>query len=274
MENLPITNVCLLNAKILDADIPSEFRPINLVVTSPPYNLDIDYDKHEDATMSYPEYLEQVEKWAKKLYGLMADDGRVCINVPFKITPPQDKVSNHPIAADYTAAFQRVGFKFFNSIVWDKGIIPSKTCWGSRESASSPFVRDPAECILIFYKNQWKRIDGDPGHKKSTIGKDFYKWTTNVWKFASEKPSKVGGHPAPFPMELPTRCIQLFSYTGDIVCDPFMGSGTTGDAAVRLGRRFVGIDLSEKYCKFAQERIDGAVLQTTVGDMVLSKETE
>lgn len=273
MENSQITKTCLLNIDILAAFVDSGFSPINLVITSPPYNLDVEYDTHKDGG-SYKNYLKWCEQWISKLYTLMADDGRLCINIPFKITPPQDKTSNYPIAADYTTICQRVGFKFFNSIVWDKGIIPSKTCWGSRESASSPFVRDPAECILVFYKKQWKRLDSDPGCKNSTIGKDFYKWTTNVWQFAAEKKNNVGGHPAPFPMELPTRCIKLFSYKNDIVCDPFMGSGTTGEAAVRLGRRFIGIELSKKYYDFAQERIENAVFQKVNWDATFLNDEE
>ena len=257
----------------METVVPDNFQPVNLVVTSPPYNLDIAYDTHLD-NKTYAAYMHWCEGWIRKLYNWVDDDGRVCVNVPFKITPPQDSNNNYPISADYIALFQKVGFKFFNQIVWDKGIIPSKTCWGSRESASSPFVRDPAETILIFYKNQWKRKNADPGNRKSTVGKNFYKWTTNVWPMKSEQKSKVGGHPASFPLDLPTRCIHLFSYKNDIVMDPFMGSGTTGESAIIEGRNFVGIELSKQYFEFSKSRIDGAAAASEARQMIMSEEVE
>ena len=264
--------IYLLNSKLEDAILPSEQLPINLCVTSPPYNLDISYDNHAD-TMTYPEYLHWCEGWMRKLYGWMADDGRVCINVPFKITPPQDKTNNYPIAADYIRKMQEVGFHFSNQIVWDKGNKPGDTCWGSFDSASSPFVRDPAECILIFYKKQWAKIEKDPGKKKSTfIKNEFVKLTQNVWQFGAEKKKNVGGHPAPFPLDLPTRCIRLFSYKNDRVLDPFMGSGTSGEAAMAEGRNFVGIDMSPLYFNFAKDRIEGAAVQHNARRMVVDPE--
>lgn len=268
-----IMNYYLINEDVLTAKFISEFDRPNLVITSPPYNLDISYDTHAD-NKTYPVYLNWCERWMMKLYDMMPDDGRVCINVPFKITPPHDRSNNYPIASDYIAIMQKVGFKFYNQVVWDKGIMPGKTCWGSAESASAPDLRDPAECIIIFYKKQWAKIEKDPGKKKSTIGKDFYKWTTNVWPMPAEKKNNVGGHPAAFSVELPTRCIKLFSYKNDLVFDPFMGSGTTGEAALQEGRRFVGIELSTQYYNFAKDRIEKIDFQVNARNMVLSKEME
>ena len=272
-HNKEMNTAFLLNAQIEDAMLPPEQLPIDLCITSPPYNLDIAYDTHIDNT-TYASYLHWCEEWMKKLFGWMAEDGRVCINVPMKVTPPQDRTNNYPVAADYIKLMQKVGFHFYNQIVWDKGIMPGKTCWGSAESASSPDLRDPAECILIFYKTQWAKLEKDPGKGKSNIGKDFYKWTTNVWQFGAEKKKNVGGHPAAYPLDLPTRCIRLFSYKNDMVLDPFMGSGTTGEAAMAEGRNFIGIEMSKKYFDFAQARIGGAALQYNANRMVLDIESQ
>lgn len=240
----------LVHGDILTAEL-GDVPPINLVVTSPPYNVGISYATHQD-TMPYPEYLSWCLKWIQRLYDLVADDGRVCINVPMKITQPHDLTHNYPVAADYTDLFRKVGFSFYNMTIWHKGNI-NKTCWGSFGSASAPFIRDPAECILFFYKKQWARIDKDPGRAKSTITNDeFVKWTQNVWTFPAEKKSK---HPAPFPLELPMRCINLLSYKDDVVCDPFMGSGTTGLACQKSGRRFVGVEISKEYYDLATTRL-------------------
>jgi site-specific DNA-methyltransferase (adenine-specific) len=249
----------LFNDDILKADF-SGLPPINLVVTSPPYNVGIEYDNHVD-TMTYAEYRAWCKLWLAKLYDAMAPDGRICINIPFSVTPEHlnkkkgDDDINYPVVSDYTAICEEVGFKYWRTLVWDKNH-SNKTCWGSWRSASAPFMRDPSESILVFYKNQWKRIEKGT----STIaGADFMSWTKNVWKIHPETKSK---HPAAYPPELPSRCIKLFSYKEDVICDPFLGSGTTGDVAVRLERSFVGVEMSETYFKMAKERIEAADTQT------------
>lgn len=251
----------LINDDILKADF-NGLPPINLVVTSPPYNVGIEYDKHVD-TMTYAQYLAWCKKWIAKMFLHMADDGRLCINIPFSVTPEHlNKVKgeddiNYPVAADYIQICQEVGFKYYRTIIWQK-MGSNKTCWGSWRSASAPFVIDPNECILVFYKNQWKRKEKG----ESTIsGKDFMTYIKNLW---SMNPQTNSNHPAAFPPELPMRCIKLFSYKDDVVCDPFMGSGTSGDVAVRLGRSFVGIEMSKDYFAMSKERIDCADTQTSL----------
>lgn len=251
----------LFNEDFLKADL-STLPPINLVVTSPPYNVGIEYDKHVD-TLTYAEYLVWCQEWLGKVNKHLADDGRVCINIPFSVTPEHlNKVKgeddiNYPVVADYTSICTKLGLKYWRTVVWDKNL-SNKTCWGSWKSASAPFMRDPSEAILIFYKSKWKR------NRKgiSTIrGNEFMSWTKNVWKMHPETASK---HPAAFPMELPNRCIKLFSYENDIVCDPFLGSGTTGESAVRLNRSFVGVEKSVEYFAMAKERIETAEFQASL----------
>ncbi|HOT88812.1 MAG TPA: site-specific DNA-methyltransferase [Bacteroidales bacterium] len=256
----------LLNEDILKADF-SGLPPVNLVVTSPPYNVNIKYDQHND-TMTYSEYLEWCKSWIKQLYHHMAEDGRLCINIPFSITPEHINTKkgaediNFPVVADYSKICESIGFKYWRTIIWDKNL-SNKTCWGSWRSASSPFMRDPSEAILVFYKNQWKRLQKGT----STIsGPEFMSWTKNVWKMQPETKSK---HPAAFPIELPNRCIKLFSYKEDTILDCFMGSGTTGEAAARLDRNFIGIEKSTNYFNQAKERIDAAVLQTSISKQIM-----
>ncbi len=255
----------LINDDVLKADF-NGLPLINLVVTSPPYNVGIEYDKHID-TMTYAEYLKWCEQWISKMFSLMEYDGRLCINIPFSITPEhlnkkRTEDINYPVVADYTTICQRIGFKYWRTLVWDKNH-SMKTCWGSWRSASAPFMRDPSEAILVFYKNQWKRvIKGE-----STIaGSEFMAWTKNVWKMHPETKSQ---HPAAFPEELPMRCIKLLSYKNDFICDPFMGSGTTGDVAVRLGRSFIGVEMSTNYFNDSKGRIECAEIQTSIAKKLM-----
>lgn len=260
----------LLNADILIADF-TDVPPINLVVTSPPYNCNIKYDDHNDA-MTYEEYLKWCKLWLMKMLNAMADDGRICINVPISVTFDHlkikgEEVINYPISADYIRIAQEVGFKFYRVIIWEK-MGSNKTCWGSFRSASAPFVIDSNECILIFYKYQWKRKTKGI----STISsKEFMTYVKNLWKMHPETKSK---HPAPFPIELPNRCIKLFSYENDTVMDCFLGSGTSGESAVRLGRNFVGVEKSNNYFEGAKERIESAELQTTLTKQVMPSSKE
>lgn len=125
--------------------------------------------------------------------------------------------------------------------------------WGSWKSASNPVLRDVHEYILIFSKGSFKRIKADDQH--NTIEKDqFMEWTKSVWSMNTESARKVG-HPAPFPVELPHRLIQLYTFTNDVVLDPFMGSGTTAIASINSGRIYVGYEIDSEYLKLAEERI-------------------
>lgn len=256
----------LIHSDILKADF-SKMPPINLVITSPPYNVGIEYDKHVD-TMTYDEYLIWCKAWLTKMYNVLADDGRICINIPFSVTPVHLNKKkgaediNYPVVADYTRICQEIGFKYYRTIIWQK-MGSNKTCWGSWRSASAPFIVDPNEAILVFYKGTWKR----KGKGTSTIsGRNFMTYIKNLWTM---RPETHSNHPAAFPLELPNRCIQLLSYKEDTVMDCFLGSGTTGEAAVRNGRNFVGIEMSSDYFAEAKKRIDAAELQTSLSNTLM-----
>jgi site-specific DNA-methyltransferase (adenine-specific) len=148
-----------------------------------------------------------------------------------------------------------MGFLMRGEIIWEKGASAStSTAWGSWQSATNPTLRDTHEYILVFSKGSFRRdkMDG----RRSTISKEeFLEYTKSVWGFASESARKVG-HPAPFPVELPYRLIQLYTFSEEIVLDPFMGSGQTALAALKAGRHYVGYELSGEYCDLAKRRIE------------------
>jgi site-specific DNA-methyltransferase (adenine-specific) len=147
-----------------------------------------------------------------------------------------------------------IGFLMRGEIIWNKGSSSSpSTAWGSWLSAANPTLRDVHEYILIFSKEAFdrKKLPG----KVSTISKDeFLEFTKSVWTFPAESAHKVG-HPAPFPVELPYRLIQLYTFKDEVVLDPFCGSGSTCLAAIKAGRHYIGYDTEEEYVKLAERRI-------------------
>jgi site-specific DNA-methyltransferase (adenine-specific) len=135
--------------------------------------------------------------------------------------------------------------------------------WGSWQSAANPVLRDTHEYIQIFSKGSFSRKR--PDNKEDTITRDqFMEWTKSVWTMNPESAKKVG-HPAPFPIELPYRLIQLYTFKGDVVLDPFMGAGSTAIAALKSERKYVGYDIDSEYIELAEERIAPYKLQMTLG---------
>jgi len=224
---------------------------IDLIITSPPYNLDIHYNLHDDK-QTYPEYLEFSEKWIKRCYEFTKDDGRFCLNIPLD----KNKNGQQSVGADLTTIAKKVGWKYHSTIIWNEGNISRRTAWGSWMSASAPYVIAPVELIVILYKKYWKKIGGS--RKNDITKEEFMDWTNGLWTFTGESKKRIG-HPTPFPRELPRRCIKLFSYVGDTVLDPFMGSGTTLIETVLNNRIAVGVDIDKKYCDLAKRRLRDAI---------------
>ena len=223
---------------------------IDLTITSPPYNIGIGYDNYNDA-QSHEQYLAFSCQWLSRAFALAKPDGRLCMNIPLDTA----RGGARPVYSDLVAIAQSAGWRYQTTIIWNETNISQRTAWGSWLSASSPFVTTPAELIVVMYKAQWKKVKH--AHSKSDIGRDeFIAWTNGMWAFNGESKKRVG-HPAPFPRELPKRCIKLFSYVGDTVLDCFMGSGTTLLEAYANNRVGIGFDISAKYCALAQKRIEG-----------------
>ena len=226
---------------------------VDLIVTSPPYNVDIHYGRHDDA-QSYASYLDFSRRWLARCFEWLRDDGRMCLNIPLD----KNKDGQQSVGSDLTGIAKSVGFRYHSTIVWNEGNISRRTAWGSWMSASAPYVIAPVELIVVLYRAHWKRSSGS-GHSSITR-QEFMDWTNGLWTFNGES-RKRAGHPAPFPVELPRRCIKLFSFVGDTVLDPFMGSGTTLLAAEETGRRGIGIELERRYCESARARLKSALDQ-------------
>ena len=241
-----IEGVVIYNDDILRTDSIEDVS-IDLIVTSPPYNVDIKYHSHNDE-MTYDDYLSFTKDWLTKCYALLKDDGRFCLNIPLD----KNRGGQQSVYADITTIAKQIGFKYQSTIIWNEQNISRHTAWGSWMSASAPYVIAPVEMIVILYKEQWKKVSGS--RKSDITREEFLKWTNGVWNFSGESRKKIG-HPAPYPVELPRRCIKLFSYVDDTVLDPFVGSGTTLLACIETKRKGIGIEIDEKYCELAKKRI-------------------
>ena len=219
---------------------------VHLMVTSPPYNVGKDYD--ED--LSLEEYLAFLRRVWQETYRVLVSGGRACINVANVGRKPYI-----PLHAFIMRDMIELGFLMRGEIIWNKAASAStSTAWGSWQSATNPTLRDTHEYILVFSKGGFRR-DKIDGRQNTIPREDFLEFTKSVWSFPSESAKKVG-HPAPFPVELPYRLIQLYTFSNEVVLDPFMGSGQTGLAALKADRRFVGYEVNEKYCLLAKERLN------------------
>jgi site-specific DNA-methyltransferase (adenine-specific) len=223
-------------------DLPDQ--SIHLMVTSPPYNASKEYD--QDLTLE--DYLSLLERVWQETYRVLVPGGRACINVANLGRKPYI-----PLHSFIIEQMLGIGFLMRGEVIWDKAASASpSTAWGSWQSASNPVLRDVHEYILVFSKMTFRRPKSE---RKNTIQKeDFLSWTKSIWQFPAVQARKIG-HPAPFPVELPHRCIQLYTYQDDVILDPFAGSGTTCVAAKQDGRHFVGYEINPDYCEVARSRI-------------------
>ncbi len=239
-------DIWIYNADFLNNNIILD-NSIDLIVTSPPYNVNTHYDSHDD-NISYPDYLSFTKKWLSNCLKTLKHDGRLCLNIPLD----KNKGGQQSMYADITTIAKQVGFNYHSTIIWNEQNISRRTAWGSWLSASAPYVIAPVEVIVVLYKKEWKKTSGS--RKSDIIKKEFIEWTNGVWNFNGESKKRIG-HPAPFPIELPKRCIKLFSFVGDIILDPFLGSGSTLLACLQTGRKGIGVDIDKGYCELAKNRI-------------------
>lgn len=217
---------------------------VHLMVTSPPYNASKEYD--QDLTLG--EYREMLHRVMQETFRVLVTGGRACVNVANLGRKPY-----LPLHAFLIEDMLSIGFLMRGEIIWDKASSAgSSTAWGSWLSASNPVLRDVHEYIMVFCKETFSRPAGD---RVSTITKDdFLAWTKSVWTFPSVSAKQIG-HPAPFPEDLPRRLIELYTYQGEVVLDPFCGSGSTCLAALRAGRSYVGYDVQPEYIDLARARL-------------------
>jgi DNA modification methylase len=237
---------------------------VALVVTSPPYFAGKAYEEElgeGHIPADYVEYLEMLHDVFAECARVLEPGGRIAVNVANLGRKPYRSLS-----ADVIHLLQdRLGLLLRGEIIWQKARGAGGNCaWGSFASPRNPVLRDLTERIVVASKGRFDRARTTPQRvreglpSEATIGKDdFLDLTLDLWEFAPESATRVG-HPAPFPIGLPARLIELYTFRGDLVLDPFMGSGTTGVAAVQAERHFAGFDTDPAYAEAALARIEAA----------------
>jgi site-specific DNA-methyltransferase (adenine-specific) len=218
---------------------------VALMVTSPPYNVGKDYD----GDLSLDEYLGLLRTVLTETYRVLEAGGRVAVNVANLGRKPYLPM-NHLVAG----VLGEIGFLLRGEIIWQKSKSAGGSCaWGSWQSAKNPTLRDVHEYVLVASKEDFRRRkDGTDSIDKA----EFLAATTSIWEIAPASARRVG-HPAPFPVELPRRLIELYTFRGDLVLDPFVGAGSTAIAAAEAKRHYVGYDISEDYLAIAERRLAG-----------------
>jgi len=222
---------------------------IDVVITSPPYNFGHAYAQDErDDTREWNEYFKTLHEIWAECYRVLKPGGRMAVNVQPLFS---DYIPTHHVISNQLMA---LGFLWKAEILWEKNNYNAKyTAWGSWKSPSMPYLKYTWEFIEVFDKETHKKAGCR--EQIDITDTEFKEWVIGKWSFPPEIRMKDYGHPAMFPEELPKRLMKLFSYQGDIVLDPFNGAGTTSLVAWKLGRRFIGIDISEEYCERALNRI-------------------
>ncbi|MBI4180770.1 MAG: site-specific DNA-methyltransferase [Chloroflexi bacterium] len=233
------------------AEIPD--YSIHLMVTSPPYNVTKEYD--ENLTLS--EYRELLKRVFSEVYKKLVTGGRACVNIANLGRKPYIPLHSYVIQD-----MLDIGFMMRGELIWNKASSASpSTAWGTWLSAANPILRDIHEYILVFSKEAFNRKNLPK--KVSTITREeFLEFTKSVWTFSAESARKVG-HPAPFPVELPYRLIQLYTFKDEVVLDPFCGSGQAAIAAIKAGRHYIGYDTEEEYVRLSERRIREYKQQST-----------
>ena len=218
---------------------------VHLMITSPPYNVGKEYENE----LTLDEYSQLLSGVFSEVYRKLVTGGRACINIANIGRKPYI-----PLHAMIIEIMLDIGFLMRGEIIWDKSASGGGSCaWGSWMSASNPVLRDYHEYILVFSKQSYSKSKSQP--KRDTIRHDdFIDWTRSVWTFPAVNAKRIG-HPAPFPIELPHRLINLYSYEGDVVLDPFCGSGTTAIAAIQNNRHYICYDIKQEYIDLSKKRI-------------------
>lgn len=254
---------------------------VSLIFSSPPYNTNIEYRSHKD-DMTWQNYLDFLKKVWVESKRVLRPGGRLAINID-AITnwdDDRDKEYVRPIYAELVNQMHDIDdMNFRCEIMWcktgkeskpDTGqVVGRATAWGSYLSCSNPVMRRNHEYILCWSKGEWG-LSGDPEQSDMTDA-EFQKWTMSTWCVSPEG-RKMGGHPVPFPEELVRRVVKLFSYRGDVVLDPFNGSGTTTAVAAMHHRQYIGIDCDDKHCKYARKRTENAASEAEAQEKIMPYE--
>jgi len=267
--------------KIINGDCIEVMRTfpegsIDLLVTSPPYNVNITYDVHKD-DLPMDEYYEWTKDWLREALRVLKDDGRIAVNIPNELNV-QERGGRILFVSEFWMLMKEVGFKFSGlvDLTENSPHRVRQTAWGSWMSASAPYVYNPKECVIIAYKKSSKKLtkgvsqwEGTPTEITNEDGKvrtkmvykdedkkEFMNLVFGRWEYFADTRSLTK---ATFSMDIPAKAIKILSYKNDIVLDPFMGSGTSAFAAELLERRWIGIELSPDYTEIARKRVQSLI---------------
>jgi site-specific DNA-methyltransferase (adenine-specific) len=272
MKNLENIINTIINGDSVEVmkEMPNSF--VDLVVTSPKYNVGIDYDSCDDR-MSMEDYWCWTKEWLTEAFNVLKDDGRIAVNIPYEVNV-QDRGGRVLFMSEFWSVMKSVGFQFYGLVDLDENS-PHRsktTAWGSWMSPSSPYIYNPKECVILAYKkDRIKKIKGEPQWKAEMVDmeqedgtiktkavyqeedkKEFMSLVYGQWEYFADTKQQTK---ATFSMDIPMKAIKILTYKNDIVLDPFAGSGTSLVAAETLGRRWIGIELSENYTKVGRERV-------------------
>ena len=243
---------------------------VNLIITSPPYWTLKDYDIEGQigkGSSSYDYYINELNKVWKECVRVLTPDGKICINImPFLLTGKAARFERREtrlVLGDIEKFMDSTGCMFqFGLYIWDKRKIARFSSFGSYPYPPNIFSTYPYEWITVFSKKgKRKPVPKEIKEKSKLTTEEWQKWAINsIWEMQPAK-AKAEGHPAPFPKELPTRLIKLYSFWGDTVLDPFAGTGTTLLAAQELGRKSIGFELNPEYIKLINKKLNGYASQ-------------
>jgi len=239
-------------------------RSIHLIFTSPPYNCGIKYDVYND-NKKLEDYFAFMKQVFTEVYRVLVSGGRIAVNIPEAIQSGEGKDKKIIFVGTYfQKIFDEVGFITREHITWIKGYNENNfqgnnTAWGSWKSPSNPYMRSLTEKVVVLSKETLK-LDGN-GDETDLTADEFKEWTKNCW-FVPTDSSK--DHPATFPFDLAKRVIKLYSWKHNTVMDIFSGRGTTCIMAKKLGRNYIGLELSENYCNISRKALNEIMSEVEV----------
>ena len=281
----------VINGDCIEVMKTMEEGSVDLIVTSPPYGVGIEYDVHQD-DMVWEEYVKFTYSWMEQAFRVLKDDGRIALNIPYEINR-QSKGGRIFMVSEIWQIMKKIGYKFFGVVDLEEES-PHRsrtTAWGSWMSPSAPYIYNPKECVILAYKkNHIKKVKGEPewigelGEREDKNGvmkpktfyteeqkREFIDLVFGQWHYFADTRSLTK---ATFSMDIPTKAIKILTYKNDLVLDPFAGSGTSMVAAETLNRRWIGIELSPNYSKIANERVGFFVQQKRQQVLDFKKEEE